>query len=117
VTTHASHTLVTVRQAGQMPSPVVLKVVFAASGPAIKRMTNSTVAGDTAVVTYPVDVWFAGSRTFTADLDFGGRKIEHITLDPHCRFPDRDPSDNVWPRGASATAGSGAERRGAACGG
>jgi len=115
VAANGSHTLVTVRQAGQMPSPVVLKVVFAASGPAIKRMTNSTVTGDTAVVTYPVDVWFAGNRTFTADLDFGGRRIEQITLDPYCRFPDRDPSDNVWPRKASAPAPSGAGRRGAAC--
>ena len=39
-------------------------------------MTDSV----TAVVTYPVDVWFAGSRTFTADLDFGGRTIESVTL-------------------------------------
>jgi hypothetical protein len=78
-------------------------------------MTNSVVAGDTAVVTYPVDVWFAGSKTFTADLDFGGRRIEQITLDPHCRFPDRDPGDNVWPR-QHATAPSSAGRRGAACG-
>ncbi|MGE5730921.1 MAG: M1 family metallopeptidase [Gemmatimonas sp.] len=117
VATNGTHTLVTVREAGQMPSPVVLRVVFAPSGPAIKRMTNSIVAGDTAVVTYPVDVWFAGAKTFTADLDFGGRKVEQITLDPHCRFPDRDPSDNVWPRGAATPAPSGAARRGApACG-
>jgi hypothetical protein len=115
VTTNGSHTLVAIRQAGQMPSPVILKVVFASSGPAIKQMTNSVVAGDTAVVTYPVDVWFAGSKTFTADLDFGGRRIEQITLDPHCRFPDRDPGDNVWPR-QHATAPSSAGRRGAACG-
>jgi len=116
VTTNGSHTIVVVRQAGQMPSPVVLKVVFAPGGPAIKRMTNSTVAGDTAVVTFPVDVWFSGSRRFTADLDFGGRKIEQITLDPHCRFPDHDPSDNVWPRVTNIPAPSGAGRRGATCG-
>jgi hypothetical protein len=48
-----------------------------------------------------VDVWFAGSRTFAAELTFGGRAIEKITLDPGCRFPDRDPSDNVWPRAES----------------
>jgi len=79
-------------------------------------MANSAVAGDTAVVTFPVDVWFPGNRRFTADLDFGGRKIEQVTLDPHCRFPDHDPSDNVWPRAAAASAPSGAERRGATCG-
>jgi len=59
-----------------------------------------------------VDVWFAGSRAFTADLVFGGRAIEKITLDPGCRFPDRNPADNVWVRG-QGTAGSGA----AACAG
>ena len=117
IATKGSHTLVTVRQDGQMPSPVVLRVQFATSGPAIKHMANSVVAGDTAVVTYPVDVWFGGSKTFTADLDFGGRSIEQVTLDPHCRFPDRDPSDNVWPRKAAATGATPtAGRRGATCG-
>jgi len=58
----------------------------------------------TAIVTYPVSVWFAGSRTYTATLDFGGRKIDKITLDPDGRFPDRDVSDDVWPRSASVTA-------------
>jgi hypothetical protein len=43
-------------------------------------------------------VWFNGSRTFVADLQFGGRKIEKITLDPFGRFPDRNTADNVWPR-------------------
>jgi len=116
VTTNGTHTLVTVRQTGQMPSPVVLKLVFAPGGPPIKRMSNSSVAGDTAVVTYPVDVWFAGQRTFTADLDFGSRTIEQITLDPHCRFPDHDPSDNVWPRNPGAAPPPAGGRRIAACG-
>jgi hypothetical protein len=47
-------------------------------------------------------VWFSGSRTFVANLDFGGAKIEKIVLDPGRRFPDRDFSDNVWPRPAAA---------------
>jgi hypothetical protein len=63
----------------------------------------------TAVVTYPVDVWFGGSRTFEAELDFGGRAIERITLDPFGRFPDRDPSDNLWPK-SSVTPRPPAER-------
>ncbi len=101
-------TSVTVRQDGQMPSPVVLEVKFASSGAAIRPMRNAVMRDSvTAVVTYPVDVWFAGSRTFTADLVFGGRTIEKITLDPGCRFPDREPADNVWVRG-QGTAGSGA---------
>ncbi len=57
----------------------------------------------TAIVTYPVDVWFRGNRTFSATLAFGPRKIEKITLDPDGRFPDRDPSDNVWPASARPT--------------
>jgi hypothetical protein len=102
VTTTGSRTTVTVRQDGQMPSPVVLKVQFAASGPAIKPMVNAKMVDDTtAMVTWPVDVWFIGSRTFQATLDFGGRTITKITLDPAGRFPDRDPSDNVWPKPAS----------------
>ena len=46
----------------------------------------------------PVDVWFGGSKTFEAELDFGDRRIEKITFDPFGRFPDSDPTDNVWPR-------------------
>ena len=99
VTSNAGKTVVTVRQDGQMPSPIVLKVQLAASGPAVKPMTNAKMVDDhTAIVTYPVDVWFIGNRTFQATLDFGGRAVESITLDPGGRFPDKDASDNVWPR-------------------
>jgi hypothetical protein len=49
-------------------------------------------------VTYPVDVWFGGSRTFDAVLNFGARRIERVVFDPRCRFPDHDASDNTWPR-------------------
>jgi Peptidase family M1 domain len=98
VTTSGPRTTVTVRQDGEMPSPVVLKVQFAAEGPAIKPMPNAKmVDATTALVTWPVDVWFKGSRTFDAVLDFGGRSISAVTLDPGCRFPDRNPGDNVWP--------------------
>jgi hypothetical protein len=94
-----SRTTVTVREDGAMPSPVVLKVQFAATGPAIKAMPNAKMLdATTAVVTWPVDVWFSGSRTFNAELAFGGRRIEKITLDPGRRFPDHDVNDNVWPR-------------------
>src|SRR5207237_556475 len=102
VSTAGARTTVTVRQSGQMPSPVVLRVQFAAEGPAIKAMPNSKVEGNSAVVTWPVEVWFNGSRTFQAVLDFGGRTITNIQLDPACRFPDKDPSDNTWPRTAAA---------------
>jgi hypothetical protein len=84
-----------------MPSPVVLEVKLVASGPDVRPMSNAVMTDSgTAVVTFPVDVWFGGSRTFAATLDFGGRAVERVVLDPNCRFPDRDAADNVWPRGA-----------------
>ena len=114
-----SRTLVMVRQDGQMPSPIVLKVQFEPSGPAIRPMANAKMVNDTtAIVTWPVDVWFIGNRTFQATLDFGGRAISAITLDPGCRFPDHDPSDNVWPKKAGPTTeATPADSRGTACGG
>jgi len=96
----AAATVVTVRQAGQMPSPVVLKVELAADGPSLESMPNAELTGDgNAIVTWPVEVWFDGSRTFEARLPVGLRAIEKITLDPAGRFPDRSAADNVWPRG------------------
>jgi len=108
VSTSSGQTTVTVRQDGQMPSPVVLKVEFAESGPAVRAMSNARMVDDrTAIVTWPVDVWFSGSRTFDAVLDFGPRTIERITFDPFGRFPDRDPADNIWTASTSTTDGTG----------
>jgi hypothetical protein len=45
---------------------------------------------------------FVGMYVNDWTLDFGPRKIESILLDPGCRFPDRDPSDNRWPKLAPA---------------
>lgn len=102
VKTVGQRTTVTVKQAGGMPSPVILEIKFAATGPAIRAVKNARMTDvNTAIVTWPVDVWFNGSRTFDAVLNFGGRRISSITLDPGRRFPDRDPSDNVWPRVAA----------------
>jgi hypothetical protein len=75
-------TVVTVHQAGRMPSPVVLRAEFA--------------DGTSQVYEFPVDVWFGGSRTWDAALETGGRVVRRIDLDPFGRFPDRDPADNVW---------------------
>jgi hypothetical protein len=92
-------TVVTVRQDGQMPSPVVLKVEFASDGPKLEKMSNAKILEDgSAIVTWPVDVWFTGKRTFDAKLKFGARRIEKITLDPGGRFPDRNKQDNTWRR-------------------
>ena len=46
-----------------MPSPVVLEVRLAA--PATRTMANAVMRdATTAIITWPVDVWFGGSRTF-----------------------------------------------------
>jgi len=97
VTRGAAHrTTVRVHQAGQMPSPVVLEVKLARAP--TKRMANATMKdATTAVITWPASVWFAGSRTFDAVLDFGVA-VESVQLDPGGRFPDRDPADNRWPK-------------------
>jgi Peptidase family M1 domain len=97
-----SMTTVTVRQDGQMPSPVVLSIKFSADAdaPDASAMPNARqVDGQTIEITYPVEVWFPGSRTFKAEMPFAGSLIESITLDPHGRFPDRNPGDNVWTPG------------------
>ena len=88
-----------------MPSPVVLKVQFAADGPGDQadgeREDDRRPDGDRHL---------AGRRLVQrqphvqAVLDFGGRKIESVVFDPGCRFPDRDPTDNVWPKPTTASA-------------
>lgn len=99
VTTTGNKTSVVVREDGQMPSPVILRVQLAAKGGAIAPMSGAKkVDSLTYDVTYPVDVWFAGAKTFTANLNFGARKIERVTFDPGRRFPDRNPCDNTWPK-------------------
>jgi hypothetical protein len=104
VVTKGDKTRVTVRQDGEMPAPVVLRVEFAADGPALKPMPNAIIEGNTATITWPVSVWFAGGRTFVAELAFGKRRILKITLDPNGRFPDRNAADNTWSAPASAPA-------------
>jgi hypothetical protein len=99
VKTENGSTIVTIKQAGEMPSPVVLKVEFEVEGPAISPMTNAKMIDPlTAEVTWPVTVWFDGNRTFDAVLNFGTRKIKKITLDPHGRFPDKNLADNEWTK-------------------
>ena len=73
--------------------------VSATAGPPIRMMPNAKAeTSNTAIVTWPVNVWFGGSKTFVATLDFGARPIRRITLDPFGRFPDKNPADNVWPK-------------------
>ena len=99
VTVLADRTIVRVRQDGQMPSPIVLRVTFEEAGPLNPSMLNASMVDDnSADVVWPVDVWFGGDKSFDAELTFGDRKIVSITLDPYGRFPDGNTADNVWTR-------------------
>lgn len=99
VKTVKNKTIVDVYQAGQMPSPIVLKVEFEEGSEKIKQMANAKVLdANTIELNWPADVWFDGKRLFSAVLDLGNRKIKKITLDPNKRFPDSNIEDNVWPR-------------------
>jgi len=99
VETKGQKTLVTVRQDGEMPAPVVLRVEFDPAGPPPKPMKNAVMDAAGATVTWPVDVWFNGQREFVAELNFGKAKVTRVILDPWARFPDRNPDDNVWSAG------------------
>jgi hypothetical protein len=101
VASSGSTTTVTVRQDGQMPSPVVLEVRFSSDAPATQLAPNvERIDARTLLFTYPVNVWFGGTKTFEAELPFDASTIESITLDPRGRFPDRNPDDNVWMPGS-----------------
>jgi hypothetical protein len=97
VVARAEETQITIHQAGEMPSPIVLKVEFADGNEKIKPMLNTTmIDSKTAIVKWSEDVWFNGDRDFQATLDFGKRPIKKITLDPFGRFPDSNTKDNIW---------------------
>ncbi len=97
VASNGETTRVTINQAGEMPSPVVLKIEFADGNEKIKSIPNAKMIDDkTAIVKWNEDVWFTGDRDFQATLDFGKRTIKKITLDPFGRFPDSNPQDNIW---------------------
>lgn len=92
-------TVVRVRQEGEMPSPVVLKVQFDKASAALEPVEGVQILDEhTAVVRWPVDVWFDGARSFDAEISFGDREIKRITLDPDRRFPDKNTRDNIWRR-------------------
>ncbi len=112
VTRSGAQTTVIVHQDGEMPAPVVLAVQLAGKGPAIRRPADARMLDSaTVLLTWPADVWLKGNRTFKAQFDLGGRKIQRITLDPFGRFPDRSVADNVWPRDSVAASPTSVTRR------
>lgn len=92
--------VVTVRQDGQMPSPVVLEVEYEGElqGGVATNIQMVHTSPTTMLITYPVDLWFGGEKEIELVLPFRTSQIKRITLDPHRRFPDKDASDNVWEK-------------------
>jgi hypothetical protein len=97
--TAGTRATVTVRQDGQMPSPVVLRVTLAPGGAAAAGAERAHARRQHRRSDVP------GRRLVRRQPHLPGgvrlrRAVERVVLDPQCRFPDREPGDNVWPRGA-----------------
>jgi hypothetical protein len=75
---------ITIHDDADLAMPIIVKLDF--------------TDGSSRTESFPADVWFAGSRTFTTKLSLQGKKISKLTLEPENRFQDLDRSDNVWPR-------------------
>ncbi len=88
--------VVTVRQDGAMPSPIVLDATFAA-GRAPAATPGAEIVGDGVVrITVPVDVWFDGRRVCDVRIPCKIGDLQQLELDPRGRFPDADRDDNRW---------------------
>jgi hypothetical protein len=103
VTTSGGKLNVTVRQDGDMPTPVVLDVTFAGKPPAPPAKVDATVQGNTMRLTWPVDIWFSGKRAVDLSIPTGSASVTKVVLDPDGRFPDTSGADNVWPRESTAS--------------
>ncbi|MFT5143036.1 MAG: hypothetical protein ACI80V_000896 [Rhodothermales bacterium] len=97
--------VVNVRQAGQMPAPIVLRVELEPSGSDAPLAGAQMLDANTGLIVIPVDVWFGGNKNYQATIDLGGRTLERVVPDPGCRFPDSQPADNVWPIGGGSVCG------------
>ena len=88
---------ISVRQDGELPSPVVLRLTpRAGANGRLPRGATRDGSGNV-IITQPASVWFDGRRSLTVTVD-AGVEIESVLLDPYRRFPDRNPRDNVWKR-------------------
>jgi len=82
VTTSGSDAVLTVRDKGDLVSPVIAAIQF--------------TDGSKGRVVLPAERWFSGVRTLTERIPLNGRVIKSVTLDPENRFQDLDRSNNVW---------------------
>jgi hypothetical protein len=83
ITTSGSDAVLTVRDKGDLVSPVIAAIEFA--------------DGSKGRIVLPAERWFSGTRTLTERIPLNGRTIKSITLDPENRFQDLDRSNNTWP--------------------
>jgi hypothetical protein len=84
ITTSGSDAILTVRDKGDLVSPVIAALTFA--------------DGSKGTVVLGAERWFNGTRALTERIPLNGRTIKSVVLDPENRFQDLDRSDNTWPR-------------------
>ncbi|HEX6575846.1 MAG TPA: M1 family metallopeptidase [Gemmatimonadaceae bacterium] len=73
---------ITVRDKGDLVSPVIIRVEF----------TDGTMANRAV----PAERWFSGSRMLVERIPTGGKAIKSIVIDPENRFQDLDRTNNEW---------------------
>ncbi len=81
VASTGNRTVVTVHDRGEIPAP--------------SPLVGTTASGRRVETVIPIDTWLRGVRTATAVLE-AAEPIVRIEIDPEHRFPDVDPSNNVW---------------------
>jgi hypothetical protein len=84
VTTSGSDAILTVRDKGDLVSPVIAALTFA--------------DGSRGTVMLGAERWFSGTRTLSERIPLNGRTIRSVVLDPENRFQDLDRSNNSWPK-------------------
>lgn len=81
VTITDDKTLITIRDIGNVPMPVNLRLTY----------ENGTIVDDNIPVTH----WLNGFRTYQYEAPDNGTVIK-VEIDPERLFPDADRSNNVW---------------------
>jgi hypothetical protein len=83
VTEQNGETVVRVRDRGNVPMPVRLRV--------------TRESGDVVELEVPVDTWLAGAREAQVRVP-AGSPVVRVEIDPEQAFPDIDRANNVWTR-------------------
>jgi hypothetical protein len=84
VTTSGSDAILTVRDKGDLVSPVIAAIEF--------------TDGSRGTVMLGAERWFSGTRALSERIPLNGRTIKSVVLDPDNRFQDLDRTNNSWPK-------------------